>query len=319
VLRKIADIFGIKTTKQLANELREAYLDDYLRSSFIPDNFPEPLASAVREFTEEQHEHSLMKADDGSEYLLVIPLAIKRLHILKWLESRSYGDKLALKRRQLIYKDEYGDYCFDDWFRESARFAKKHVFTIAFELDRDISEKYKVYAEKLNLSQSLLINKFPTDKFEEDLVVEDLQDSLDECIDIYASASGPEIEELSLDDVDDPYTYESAVSDIFTNLGWNGYATPSSGDQGADVIAEKNGRRLIIQCKLYSSPVGNKAVQEVAAAAGYYEADISAVVTNSTFTKSAKQLAESLGVFLLHHSQIEAFDDLLFDEEDSSS
>ena len=35
-----------------------------------------------------------------------------------------------------------------------------------------------------------------------------------------------------------------------------------SGDQGADIIADKDGMRLIVQCKLLGRPVGNKAVQE---------------------------------------------------------
>ena len=49
-------------------------------------------------------------------------------------------------------------------------------------------------------------------------------------------------------------------------LKTNGYekaeVTPGSGDQGIDVIAAKDGIRYGIQCKCYSSDIGNKAVQE---------------------------------------------------------
>ena len=58
---------------------------------------------------------------------------------------------------------------------------------------------------------------------------------------------------------------------------------------------------------MYGQPVGNKAVQEVFSAKGYYECDLAAVVTNSSFTKSAMQLASSLDVHLLHDSEIEGF------------
>jgi restriction system protein len=79
----------------------------------------------------------------------------------------------------------------------------------------------------------------------------------------------------------------------------------------ADVIAEKVGIRLIIQCKLYNSSVGNKAVQEAYAAKTYYQATIAAVVTNSSFTPSAQALANTTGVLLLHHSQLNSLENLI--------
>ena len=74
--------------------------------------------------------------------------------------------------------------------------------------------------------------------------------------------------------------------------------TKASGDQGVDILAYKDGVKYAVQCKLYSRPVGNKAVQEVFAGMSYYECDAAIVMTNSTFTKSAVDLAESTGVEL---------------------
>ena len=62
--------------------------------------------------------------------------------------------------------------------------------------------------------------------------------------------------------------------------------------------------RVAIQCKKYGSPVGNKSVQEAYSAKAFYECDHAAVVTNSTFTKSARQAADSMGVLLLHHEEL---------------
>ena len=39
--------------------------------------------------------------------------------------------------------------------------------------------------------------------------------------------------------------------------------TKASGDQGVDLIVQVRQRKIAIQCKLYSSPVGNEAVQQV--------------------------------------------------------
>jgi Restriction endonuclease len=59
-------------------------------------------------------------------------------------------------------------------------------------------------------------------------------------------------------------------------------ATPTTGDQGADLIAKKEGRKYIIQAKRYQGTVGNKAVQEVISALSFYGGDEGWVVANST-------------------------------------
>lgn len=86
--------------------------------------------------------------------------------------------------------------------------------------------------------------------------------------------------------------------------GWLGKSTPVTSDQGADVICDFGDIRAVIQCKLYEQPVGNAAVQEVIAARIFYDANVAAVVTNATFTKSAMQLADKAMVALLHDSQL---------------
>ena len=76
--------------------------------------------------------------------------------------------------------------------------------------------------------------------------------------------------------------------------------TPESGDFGADIIAYDDANcKTCIQCKRYSRPIGVKSVQEVYAAKEYYECDRALVITNSTFTKAAVELAENVGVELV--------------------
>ena len=74
--------------------------------------------------------------------------------------------------------------------------------------------------------------------------------------------------------------------------------TKSSGDQGVDIIAYKHRKKYGIQCKYYTYPVGNKAVQEAYAGANFYDCDKAIVMTNTTFTRSATELAEKLEVEL---------------------
>ena len=105
--------------------------------------------------------------------------------------------------------------------------------------------------------------------------------------------------------------FEQWCAKRLQELGWKTSATGNSGDQGADVIAEKDGRHIILQCKLYSNPVGNKAVQEAFAAQRHYAATASGVVTNADFTRSARALASTTGVLLMHHGDLERLDELL--------
>lgn len=93
--------------------------------------------------------------------------------------------------------------------------------------------------------------------------------------------------------------FEHFCADI---LHINGYTnvrlTAGSGDQGVDIIAHKEEVKYAIQCKHYSSPVGNTPVQEVNAGKAIYNCHIGVVLTNSIFTKGAEELAKANNVLL---------------------
>lgn len=80
--------------------------------------------------------------------------------------------------------------------------------------------------------------------------------------------------------------------------------TKRSRDQGVDVVASRDGIRVVIQCKLYTGPVGNKAVQEVSAGRAHEQAHFGMVVSNSRYTPSAESLAKTNRVLLLHHRDL---------------
>lgn len=93
---------------------------------------------------------------------------------------------------------------------------------------------------------------------------------------------------------------------------------------GADIIAHKDNEKYVIQVKFYNNPVGNKAVQEVAGAIGMYKADKGIVVTNSTFTNSAIELAEANNIELVDGNKIDNYrkiisDNINYEEDDNIS
>ena len=74
--------------------------------------------------------------------------------------------------------------------------------------------------------------------------------------------------------------------------------TKGSGDQGVDILAERNGKTYAIQCKNYEGAVGNFAVQEAYTGAQFYGCEYAAVICPGAFTRGAKELAASTGVLL---------------------
>ncbi len=99
--------------------------------------------------------------------------------------------------------------------------------------------------------------------------------------------------------------YEKVITNKLKELGFNAKTTKASGDQGADVLADKDGISFAIQCKLYTKPVGNKAVQEANAARDFYKKDYAVVVSNAGYTKSARTAANACDVILINDTQLE--------------
>ncbi len=112
----------------------------------------------------------------------------------------------------------------------------------------------------------------------------------------------------------DGHEFEHWVAENLNQFGWDAKATSGSGDQGIDVIATKDGKTVGLQCKLFSSPVGNKAVQEAHAGKTFHQMDVVGVISNASYTKSAKALATDTGVKLLSHHDIPNLYDKMFSE-----
>jgi len=106
--------------------------------------------------------------------------------------------------------------------------------------------------------------------------------------------------------------YEAYCARILVEAGWKVWNKGDSGDQGVDLVAERDGVTVAIQCKRYRSSVGNSAVQEIYAGKATVSASaMAAVVTNAPYTRSAKELAGVTGVFLLHHDELPQLVDIV--------
>ena len=93
--------------------------------------------------------------------------------------------------------------------------------------------------------------------------------------------------------------FEAYVALVLADNGFRHVEiTKGSGDQGVDILAERGGKTYAVQCKNYAGAVGNFAVQEAYAGAQFYGCDAAAVICPGSFTRGAKELAQSTGVIL---------------------
>jgi restriction system protein len=92
--------------------------------------------------------------------------------------------------------------------------------------------------------------------------------------------------------------FEVFVADLFEAMGHQTMVLGGAGDQGVDVLVNPRGKRIAVQCKNYSKPVGNKAVQEVYAGARHHRCVEAWVVAPAGYTSGAIALARSTDVSL---------------------
>jgi HJR/Mrr/RecB family endonuclease len=113
----------------------------------------------------------------------------------------------------------------------------------------------------------------------------------------------------SLREIDamDGAEFESYIAARLGRAGWQVTFTPPVGDYGVDLVAEKDGRYVAVQCKRYAKPVGVAAVQEVVAGARHHGCTRSIVISNQEFTSAAKQLARTHGCQLIGRKVLQAW------------
>lgn len=197
------------------------------------------------------------------------------------VEIEKYREILSVKRRQTELLGEYGEINDQKWIQEIFHFLERNptVSAAIACLQRITNEAGLDFDWTNGLATHLNEHICPS------AMISDIP-----------SSDGP--------------AYEHSCMHALQRAGWTTRLTPSTGDQGVDIIACKDGVSVAIQCKNYRTAVGNQAVQEVHAGKEFYEVDLAVVVSPSGYTASAKILAQKLNVLLLDHgllSQLDTF------------
>lgn len=105
-------------------------------------------------------------------------------------------------------------------------------------------------------------------------------------------------------DIMDGLVFERYVADLLKKQGFRNVSLTEQYDMGVDIVAEKGGQRWGIQVKRYNGLVKAAAVRQVVTALKFYGCERSMVVTNSTYSNVARQLADSNGCILIDRTEL---------------
>jgi len=231
------------------------------------------------DFSENNDKEIIMRLDYFEKYYnaqniykLLKPYVEKRLIEIKrsFLDEKEKIVNNVLKHHKTLLKKRLQKIMIDDYGEKDTKKWDKELRYFISNIVK-ISDTYESYF--LTLINELL------DKYKEPLT-------------------------LDFDDRMSGYEYEVFCTNVLLKQNIDAKTTKASGDQGVDILANINNKSIAIQCKLQSTPVSNSAVQEVFAAKTHFNTDVAIVVSNNTFTDSAKELANTTKVLLLHHDDL---------------
>lgn len=119
----------------------------------------------------------------------------------------------------------------------------------------------------------------------------------------------------SLINVETGEEFELYLQNLFRELNYKVKHCGKSGDQGGDLIVKKGNITYVIQAKYYTHKLDNTPIQEVVGAIRFYNANRGVVITNSTFTKKAIELANTNRIILINGDDLEKLTKCIYEKD----
>lgn len=102
-------------------------------------------------------------------------------------------------------------------------------------------------------------------------------------------------------------SFEDFLCSVFSDLGYSVELTPSSGDYGADLILARDEKKVVVQAKQYSKPVGFDAIKEAHFARTFYSATDAWVIATHGFTQQAISAADATDIRLIDGNELVSY------------
>ena len=98
---------------------------------------------------------------------------------------------------------------------------------------------------------------------------------------------------------------EDEMVALCSRLGYRVETTPLSGDGGVDLILRNNsGKKVVVQCKSYKSPVGPAVARELYGSMMHFGADRAVLVCPAGFTRGAVEFVRGKEIDLVSASKL---------------
>ena len=93
--------------------------------------------------------------------------------------------------------------------------------------------------------------------------------------------------------------FEKELGTLCERRGYEVSFTPVTGDEGADLILHKEGKKTVVQCKRHKSPAGPAVVRELYGTMFHFGADKAILACTEGFTKGARDFAHGKPIILV--------------------
>lgn len=98
--------------------------------------------------------------------------------------------------------------------------------------------------------------------------------------------------------------FEQAVANLFRDIGFTAQVSKRGGDGGIDIVLQKQGRKIAVQCKRYKSSVGPHVIRDLWGTMHALGFDEGCIVTTTGFTKGVVDFARGKSIYLIDLTDI---------------
>ena len=98
--------------------------------------------------------------------------------------------------------------------------------------------------------------------------------------------------------------FERQLGILYRQRGYRVESTPTSGDEGIDLILRKNGKTTVVQCKSHQKPVGPAIARELLGSMVAFRADDAILACTGGFTRGVKDFVRGKPITLISASEL---------------
>ena len=96
----------------------------------------------------------------------------------------------------------------------------------------------------------------------------------------------------------DGHQFENAVASVYRSNGYNAKVSKHGGDGGVDIVLEKDGRRIAVQCKAHKAQIGPSVARDLYGTMAHFGFSEGIIVSRSGFTAGVYDFVVGKPIFL---------------------